>query len=170
MEIDGAAIIKNTTITGNSAIATSPAGEVNNSPNAVGGALVVTTDQRVTVMDSVISRNSVSASAAAGTAVLGGGIFNCSTMLTVRDTSVNSNSGTAMGLPGGAAQGGGIWNSSCGPGPQPVLTLIDSAVTHNTLTASSGITVQGGGVFNTGPVTLRDSVIAQNTPDQCFGC
>lgn len=171
IEIDGAATIKNTAFTGNSASATSPAGAVTNSPNAVGGALVVTTDQQVTVTDSVISGNSVSASSAAGTAfALGGGIFNCSATLTVRDTSVSNNRGTATGQPGGAAQGGGIWNSECGPGSPPILTLIDSAVTHNTLTASSGIAVQGGGVFNTGTVTLRDSVIAGNSPDQCFGC
>ena len=33
-----------------------------------------------------------------------------------------------------------------------------------------GITIQGGGLFTTVPVTLKDTVIAQNIPDQCFGC
>jgi hypothetical protein len=50
------------------------------------------------------------------------------------------------------------------------LALVDSAVTHNTLTASPGITVQGGGLFTLFPVTLTSSVIAQNVPDQCYGC
>jgi hypothetical protein len=43
-------------------------------------------------------------------------------------------------------------------------------VTRNSLSGSPGITVQGGGLFTTLPVTLRHSVIAGNTPDQCFGC
>jgi len=30
--------------------------------------------------------------------------------------------------------------------------------------------VQGGGLFTLFPVTLRNSVIAQNAPDQCYGC
>jgi hypothetical protein len=33
-----------------------------------------------------------------------------------------------------------------------------------------GITVHGGGLFTTNPVTTKDTVIANNTPDQCFGC
>jgi hypothetical protein len=50
------------------------------------------------------------------------------------------------------------------------LALVDSAVTRNTLTAGPGITVQGGGLFTLFPVTLTNSVIAQNVPDQCYGC
>jgi hypothetical protein len=38
------------------------------------------------------------------------------------------------------------------------------------VSGSSGITLQGGGVFATNPVKLVNSVIAQNTPDQCVGC
>jgi len=44
-------------------------------------------------------------------------------------------------------------------------------VTHNALIGSHGITVQGGGLF-TDPsesVTLTHSLIALNTPDQCYG-
>jgi len=91
-------------------------------------------------------------------------------VLTLRNTSVGDNSGTASG-PGGLAQGGGIWNGSVPDGPPSVrLALVDSAVTHNTLTASPGITVHGGGLFTLFPVTLTSSVIAQNVPDQCYGC
>jgi hypothetical protein len=50
------------------------------------------------------------------------------------------------------------------------LALVDSAVTGNTLTASAGITMQGGGLFTLFPVTLTDSVVAGNVPDQCYGC
>jgi hypothetical protein len=68
------------------------------------------------------------------------------------------------------AQGGGIFNGDVGNGV-PTLALINSAITHNSLTGSTpGITVQGGGLYTTVPVTLTNSIIAQNTPDQCFGC
>jgi hypothetical protein len=30
--------------------------------------------------------------------------------------------------------------------------------------------LQGGGVFATNPVSLTNSMIAGNVPDQCFGC
>jgi len=101
----------------------------------------------------------------------GAGIHNDG-LLTVRNTTVSDNTGTGSG-PRGVVQGGGIWNGIGIPGPNlPVqLTLADSLVTHNTLTsASPGITVQGGGLFTMFPVTLRSSVIAQNVPDQCYGC
>ncbi len=50
------------------------------------------------------------------------------------------------------------------------LTLVNTGVTHNTLTASPGITVHGGGLFTIFPVTLKNTLIAQNLPDQCYGC
>jgi hypothetical protein len=50
------------------------------------------------------------------------------------------------------------------------LTLIDSALVHNILTASAGISVQGGGLFTNAPVTLKNTTIAENSPDQCQGC
>ena len=99
----------------------------------------------------------------------GGGIANIG-VLRLRNTSIADNSGTASG-PHGLAQGGGIFNGSVPDGPPSVrLALVDSAVTRNTLTASPGITVQGGGLFTLFPVTLTNSVIAHNVPDQCYGC
>ena len=100
-----------------------------------------------------------------------GGSHNCR-LLTVRNTAVSDNTGTGSG-PRGVVQGGGIWNGTGMFGPNlPVqLTLADSLVTHNSLTsASPGITVQGGGLFTMFPVTMTSSVIAQNVPDQCYGC
>ena len=172
MEIDGAATIKDTQFIGNSATSTSPAATANGGASPVGGALAIFTGQPVTITDSVISGNRLNASTTSGVVnVAGGGINDCSSILTLRDTSVNGNSGVANGPAnsGSTAQGGGIWSADCGGGP-PVLTLIDSSVTHNSLTASSGITPQGGGLYTGAPVTLTNSVIAQNTPDQCFGC
>jgi hypothetical protein len=82
-------------------------------------------------------------------------------LLTIRDTTLEANSGTASGT-GGTALGGGIWSGNGG-----ALTLLDSSITHNALTASIA---HGGGLFTTNPTTIKDTVIAFNTPDQCFGC
>src|SRR5262249_40613815 len=47
----------------------------------------------------------------------------------------------------------------------PRVTLEHTRVTGNTLTGSSGVTLQGGGLFTDGfPVTLTDSRIEDNTP------
>jgi hypothetical protein len=97
----------------------------------------------------------------------GGGILNGGSLTLIR-SAVSKNSGAAT-APSGSAQGGGIWNGDIGNGP-PALTLTNSTVTHNSLAGTSGVTLQGGGLFTTAPVTLTNSVIGQNTPGQCFGC
>jgi hypothetical protein len=80
---------------------------------------------------------------------------------------VTGNTATAKGA-GGNAQGGGINNINLfGP---PQLTLIDSAILANRLSASPGIALHGGGLFTDSPVTLTRTLIAGNQPDQCFGC
>jgi hypothetical protein len=165
-EINADATITNTRFTGNSATARSSAGVA----HAGAGAIVTAAFDRMTISDSVISANRLTATTTTGsTSVQGGGIANLG-VLTLRNTSVGDNSGTASGA-GGLAQGGGIFNVSVPDGPPSVrLALVDSTVTHNTLTASPGITVQGGGLFTLFPVTLTSSVIAQNVPDQCHGC
>ena len=85
------------------------------------------------------------------------------------DTRVSGNTGTVT-APGGSAAGGGVWNGDLfGDGP-PRLTLDDTDVSRNALSASTGLPVQGGGLFTAFPATLHDSKIAKNTPDQCFGC
>jgi hypothetical protein len=52
------------------------------------------------------------------------------------------------------------------------LTLQNTAIIRNSLTASPGLMVQGAGLFTTPPATttLTHALIAHNTPDQCFGC
>jgi hypothetical protein len=37
------------------------------------------------------------------------------------------------------------------------------------LSASSGLTVHGGGLFTTFAVALTNSTISGNSPDDCFG-
>ena len=159
--------ISNTRFTGNRATATSSAGVA----RAAAGAIWMgdLAGEQMTISDSVISANRLTARSTTGSSTVeGGGIVNVGT-LTLRNTSVADNRAAASG-PGGAARGGGIFNGSLPDTPPVRLALVDSAVTRNTLTASPGITVQGGGLFTLFPMTLTSSVIAQNVPDQCYGC
>jgi hypothetical protein len=56
--------------------------------------------------------------------------------------------------------GGGIWNVGSGD-----LVLESSAVIENVAGLS------GGGIFNAGGiVTLTQSILARNTPNNCDGC
>jgi hypothetical protein len=137
--------------------------------DAAAGALVTAGFEPIALSDSVVSGNRVSATTTSGTANgEGAGMANIG-LLTLRNTIVTDNAATVTG-PGGVAQGGGIWNGPAPDGPPVELTLIDSALVHNILTASAGISVQGGGLFTTAPVTLKDTTIAENSPDQCQGC
>jgi hypothetical protein len=168
IEVDGGGTITNTAITGNVSAIVSPGGAA-----AVVGALGVynfTNDPKLlTVRDSTISGNTLSAATTTGQAtVQGAGIFNNSLLELTGDT-VSNNTGTASG-PAGTAAGGGIWNGVDLSGPPVQLTLVRTAVTRNALSAGPGIMVQGGGLFTTLPVTLTSSVIAGNVPDQCSGC
>jgi hypothetical protein len=94
---------------------------------------------------------------------------------------VTANSAAATGVEG-VNLGGGIANIQFF-GPPPELTLADSAITANRLTASPGVASQGRGVFtletrnvtpfetgNPFPVALTHTVIEGNEPDQCAGC
>jgi hypothetical protein len=123
----------------------------------------------VTVQNTVISGNTANASSTSGSAsVHGAGIYNNS-LLELRNVQVSNNAGNAT-APSGSAQGGGIWNGVELTGPPVSLTLKNTSVTRNSLTGGSGVTVQGGGLFTSEPVTLTNSQTARNLPDQCFGC
>jgi hypothetical protein len=122
-----------------------------------------------TVEDSLIAGNTAVARSQSGDAqIVGAGVLNNS-LLTLRETAVSHNSGRAFGA-GGTAQGGGIWNGVLLTGPPVELTLDRSLVTGNSLTASPGIERAGGGVFTTEPIVRNRTLIARNSPDQCFGC
>jgi hypothetical protein len=127
-------------------------------------------DGTATVTRTLIARNSIIASARSGpTFAQGGGVANTGTA-TFRGVLVVGNTVSAQG-PDGVAQGGGIWNSRFDDSaPLPSLTLIDTIVTANSVTASSGTTLQGGGVFSITPVARTNTLIAGNRPDQCSGC
>jgi hypothetical protein len=155
--------ISNTRLTGNNVTVSSAAGTA----NAGGGAAIFAGS----MTDSVVSGNHVRASSPSGAVVVvGGGLMAGDGGITLRNTTVSGNTGDASGL-SGSARGGGIFDAAVPDGPPGgPLTMTRSSVTSNALSGSSGITLQGGGVFATNPVKLVNSVIAHNSPDQCFGC
>jgi hypothetical protein len=164
-EVPTTVTISGTRFSGNSVSATAPAGTA----SASAGGIEVANDKLVPLSDSLVSGNNVSATTTTGSAIATGGGIQNGGLLTLRNTAVSDNTGTASG-PGGVVQGGGIWNGTFGPDLPVRLTLADSVVTHNTLTGSPGIPVQGGGIFTEFLVTLKNTLIAQNLPDQCSGC
>ena len=129
-----------------------------------------------TIRSSHIGGNRLDALSASGVAFVGGaGIEDVSAQLAVDRTVVTANSAGAIAAALTLALGGGILDTSLG-GLDPQMTLTDSVVTANRLTANSS-TPLGGGVFNGGilgggpyPITLTGTVIEGNSPDQCAGC
>lgn len=164
-EITGA--LTNVRLTGNSVDASSAAGNA----NAEGGATVF---DGGSITNSLISDNHVHASAPGGSATVeGGGIF-VAVSLTLRNSTVNGNTADAGGA-SGSARGGGIFDVAFPFGPDGPpggpLVLQNSKLTGNVLTGSSGFTLQGGGLYiQNEPLTSTNTLIAGNTPDQCFGC
>jgi hypothetical protein len=157
--------IRQMRFTGNTVSAVAAAGAF-----ASAGGLGMANAPAVDLRDSLINGNSLSATSTTGFVLVHGAGINNGGELELRDSIVSDNAGTASG-PTGEAQGGGIWNGAFGPPPPaPELTLLGSTVTRNTLTASPGVTVQGGGLFTMFPVTRQNSLIAQNLPDECYGC
>jgi hypothetical protein len=167
--VSGGGLISHTQIIDNASSSTSP-----NGPTAENGGLNLFPPDTpapahlLTVTDSVISGNTTTAASPHGSAtVQGAGIFNGS-LLKLDNVQVRDNSATATGK-SGIAEGAGIWNGVV-PGPPGLhLTLEHTVVTHNSLTASAGLSVQGGGLFTTSPVTLTGSTVSANTPDECSG-
>lgn len=118
--------------------------------------------------NSSISNNTMTATAPNGTAeVAGVGLFN-NGPLAIGNSTISGNRGIATGK-SAVGVGGGIANGLFG-GPAP-LTLQNSRVTNNVLSGSAGATLSGGGIYTVGfPVTLTNTVVAHNTPDNCDGC
>jgi hypothetical protein len=159
----GKATIFNTAITANIVDASAPAGVA----VAEGGGIQTGVS---VISNSLVSGNRLTASTKTGSAVVhGAGVQHGNGTLQVSGTTISANTGTATG-PSGEALGGGIWNDVFFPGPpSPRLTLANTTVTNNTLSAIPGIAVHGGGLFTTFPVSLTNSAVSGNTPDDCFG-
>jgi hypothetical protein len=164
LEIEGPATLRNVRLTENDVSANASSGPA----LAQGGAMVAASDQAITASDTIITGNAAHANSPNETSVEGGGILNAGS-LDLRQVTVRDNSGSADGS-SGAAQGGGIWNAPLPDGPPVQLTVRDSSVTRNTLTATSGLARQGGGIYTTLPLVLTNSLVAKNVPDDCFGC
>jgi hypothetical protein len=166
LELDGSGTISNTSIDDNVSVSRSPDGAA-----AAGGALGVFNSgtQLVTMLNSFISGNLTEAISGTGSATaLGGGVWN-NGLLLMRNDQVSNNVARAEG-PSGAAEGGGVWNGVDIAGPTVKLTLKDTTIIHNVVDGSVGISLQGGGLFTTSPVTLIHTTIALNIPNQCVGC
>ena len=158
-----AGTVTNTRVFGNSVSASSIAGD------AIADAGATTFAGSMT--NSEISDNHVRASSPHGSAIDRGGGLVAGDVITLRNTAVSGNTADASGL-AGFARGGGIFDVDESPnGPMGgLLTLINSRVTGNVLSGTAAITLQGGGIFATNPVSLTNSMITGNVPDQCFGC
>jgi hypothetical protein len=173
IDSDGSLTLRGSSVEGNTVAGSVPASSGFLAEADAGGIQV---QGVTTVSDSRIGNNSLSATSPTGTALgSGGGLFNLSASLTMERTTVTANNASATGV-GGFNLGGGIGNVQFGGGP-PELTLTDSVITANRLTASAGISSQGGGLYTADPfsgtsfpVTLIRTVIAGNKPDQCVGC
>ncbi len=163
---DGSLVLTNSTVDHNQTSAGAPA---SGATALVGGSMDI--DGLATIRDSRFVGNSGTGNAPAGTVIAGGGAIANFGRTTLERTIVTANSLTANGASGNA-QGGGIWNGNPGDGRTPSLTLTDSVIAANALSASTGLVVQGGGLFTAFPATLTTTrtVIAGNRPDQCYGC
>jgi hypothetical protein len=163
--------IADTRVTSNTVTVESANGDATASGNFAPGA---------SLTDSVVSDNHVRASSPHGLASVRGGAFVVDTSpdfppelggLTLRDSTVRGNTGEAIG-PSGTARGGGIFDVAFPDGPfGGPLVLVKSLITGNVLSGSPGITLQGGGLYiQNQPLISTNSIIANNSPDQCFGC
>ena len=147
--------IDHTAITHNTVRVTDPVGE----PVAFDAAMLVDSDSPLTMRDSVISHNTVTATVAttahvgpSGTALeVDGPTRITNTQITDNPVTVPSPNGVA-----GALSGVAVYNFSDHP---PALVRIeDSAISNNTASASSpggSAVVQGAGVLNNARLELR---------------
>jgi hypothetical protein len=154
-------------ITGNTTLVTSEDGEAQASQGGLYNGNATRRPTRIT--HSVISGNRVEARSAEGSAkAFGAGVLNEGRLVLEHDL-IADNHAVATG-PEGFARGGGIWNDRLFVEKPPHLTLVHTRVIGNTLRASPGLPVKGGGIFTAYPVARNNSQIAHNVPDQCFGC
>jgi hypothetical protein len=168
VEFDGPAHVTQSSITNNTVNVTAQDGTA----GASGGLAVFDfsdNPRQVTVSGSIISGNRALAYSPRGSAsITGVGILNNS-LLELDRVTVRDNIGTASGS-SATAQGGGIWNGPLLSGPPVVLTLRQSAITADSVSAGPHGQATGGGIYTTTPVTVDHTVIVANHPDNCTGC
>ena len=160
--VNSQSVISNMTLTGNTTSVTSTG-------DAYGySAFDIVSAQPSLVTDSVIAGNTMRVRGQTTAFIYGVGMFNGG-VVQLRRTRVTDNSGRADGQ-SGTVDAGGILNNQLFDELPPQLTLTDSLVARNSISGSAGLTIHGGGISTTYPVTLQHSLITQNTPDQCYGC
>ena len=162
---EGSLTLSNSTIARNHVSSSIPAASHDTALAGSGGMEV---NGAATIRNSLFVGNSVDANAPAGVVNAGGGGIGNFGQTTIERTGVLGNQVTVSAA-AGFAHGGGIENDTLF-GSTPSLTITNSVIMGNSLTASSGLAVQGGGLFTAFPVTLTRTVNAGNRPDQCFGC
>jgi hypothetical protein len=162
----GPATVRNSRLTGNTVAAKAP----NGTATAQGGGMTNGDQDVASSVDStIVTGNRISAQSSSGQAVVFGAGLSNGGLLTVTNSVFALNGGNADG-PAGSAHGGGIWNSSFGfEPPFGTLTLKNSIVSGNMLTARSGITPLGGGLYTDGATTLSGDHITGNSPGNCSG-
>jgi hypothetical protein len=155
--------LTNTRVSDNSVSASSVAGQAD---AEAGGTIFAGS-----MTNSVISNNHVQASSPHSSATSRGGGLVGGDAITLRNTTASGNTASANSR-SGFALGGGIFDADLSPNGPPggPLTLINSRITDNALSGSAAITLSGGGIYATNPVSLTNSAIADNIPDQCAGC
>jgi hypothetical protein len=124
-----------------------------------------------TITNSLINNNHVHAAAPLGSVDVRGGAINVFGPTTLRNSTVSGTTVAASGA-NGSARGGGIFDGVNPDGPPggPLL-LQNSNLIGNVLSGGTGLTLRGGGLYiESNPLTLSNSLIANNLPDQCFGC
>jgi DNA-binding beta-propeller fold protein YncE len=158
-----AATVNNTRFTGNTVTVSSAHGPA----SAEGGSMIFGPGS---ISNSVIQGNRLSATSPHGNAsAIGGGIDYGISPVSLRNTPVSGNTAKATGATG-TALGGGIGDVAVPNGPPGgPLTLVNSNVTHNTLSGSANAKLQGGGVFTNFKLTLTNSAFSANTPGECAG-
>ena len=167
LEADGDATITGVRVTGNRVLVRTSDGLA----LAIAVVILLDGDKTPAQLDgTVISGNSVSASSTTGSVgIFGAGLAN-NRPTVLANVQIMRNVARAT-APTGWVRGGGVFNGLVFFRPTPELTLRSSSVTSNSIEVSAGITGQGGGLFTKGfHVTMQRSVIANNRPDQCFGC
>jgi hypothetical protein len=164
----GGGTISNSRIIGNTVTVSSAKGSASASsgagfmgPGSISNSIIH--DDRV----HAISLTGIATAVAGGIQVSGGATGPGP--VTLRNTTVSDNTAEATGR-SGAAQGGGIFDIAIPNGPPGgLLALINSNVTHNIVSGSTKVKLQGGGVFITFKLTVTNSAITANTPDECSG-
>jgi hypothetical protein len=162
---EGSLTLTDSTVAHNRVSASIPA---SSHDTALAGAGGLEVNGTATISGSRFAGNNVTASAPAGSVGGGGGGLSNFGRTALERSIVSGNVFAATGV-AGSVHGGGIYNDTLF-GSTPHLTVTDSIVTANRLSAGPAITPEGGGLYTAFPVTLTRTVIAGNKPDQCSGC